>query len=177
MRSPSPLSPDVRKKSGEKIDAIAIDLLGLSMVAKKAHWNCRGPLFGQLHALFDELYTTASDHADKLAEHVAMLGLVVSGDHIDVARDAVSDALPDETDGLALAELVFDRTQATLTEIGKVQKEVQSIGNEEGFQLLLDSSIAISKLGWMIDAYLEGPETDRALKTEPPAKQNESEGE
>lgn len=174
MRSPSPLSPDVRKKSGEKINAVAIDLLGLSMVAKKAHWNTRGPLFGQLHGLFDELYTTVNDHADKLAEHVAMLGLVVSGDHVDVARDAVSEALPDETDGLELAELVCDRVRATLSEIGLAEKEVQSLGNEDGFQLLLDSSIAISKLGWMLGSYLEGSEIEKVPESKP-SKENASE--
>ncbi len=177
MRSPSPLSPKVRQKSGEKINAVAIDLLGLSMVAKKAHWNTRGPLFGQLHALFDELYTASTEHADKLAEHVAMLGLVVAGDHIDVARDAVSDALPDETDGLALAELVSDRVRATIAEIAKTRETVDELENEDGCQLLCDASIAISKLGWTIGAYVEGPETERVRKTEPPSKDDEPEGE
>lgn len=170
MRSPSPLSPKVRQESGEKINAIAIDLLGLSMVAKKAHWNTRGPLFGQLHDLFDDLYAVSTEHSDKLAEHVAMLGLVVVGDHVDVARDAVSDALPNETDGLALAELIFDRTRSTIAEIATARETVDSLGNEDGCQLLCDASIAISKLGWTIGAYVEGPETERVRKSEPPTK-------
>lgn len=103
-----------------------------------------------------------------------MLGLVVSGDHVDVARDAVSEALPDETDGLELAELVCDRVRATLSEIGLAEKEVQSLGNEDGFQLLLDSSIAISKLGWMLGSYLEGSEIEKVPESKP-SKENASE--
>jgi starvation-inducible DNA-binding protein len=173
MRSPSPLPDKVRQQSGEKINAAAIDLAGLALVVRKAHWNVRGPLFGQLHGLFGEIYNAANDHTDKLAEHVAMLGLVVRGDHVEVAADAVADPLPDETDGLALAELVFDRIQATLVELAEAQKEVQALKNEDGFQLLLDASIGLSKLGWMIGAYIEGPETERVRKTEPPKKSND----
>jgi DNA-binding ferritin-like protein len=132
----------------------------------------RGALFGQLHGLFDDLYKSATEHADKLAEHVATLGLVVSGDHVDVARDAVSDALPDETDGLALAELIFDRTQSTIAEIVKAREVVDTLGNEDGCQLLCDASIAISKLGWMLGSYLEGPETEKV----PSAKPSEADG-
>lgn len=176
MRSPSPLSPKARRSSGEKINAIAIDLLGLSMVAKKAHWNCRGPLFGQLHGLFDDLYKATSEHADKLAEHVAMLGLVVSGDHVDVARDAVSEALPDETDGLALADLVFDRTQSTIAEIGKAREAVDALGNEDGCQILCDASITISKLGWMLGSYIEGPETEKVPSSKPGSTVGKDEG-
>lgn len=170
MRSPSSLSTKARQESGEKINAVAVDLLGLSMCTKKAHWNVRGPLFGQLHELFDDLYKTTNDHADKLAEHVAMLGLVVSGDHVDVARDAVSDALPDETDGLAIAELIFDRTQATIAEISKAREVADKLGNEDGCQLLCDASIAISKLGWMLGSYLEGPETEKVPSSKPEVK-------
>jgi starvation-inducible DNA-binding protein len=161
MRSPSPLPDNVRQKSGERINDATIDLLGLASVARKAHWNVRGPLFGQLHALFGELYDLATSHADKLAEHVAMLGLVVRGDHVEIAKDAEAEPIDEETDGLELAELIFDRTQTTIAELAKAQKDVQKLGNEDGFQLLLDTTIALSKLGWQLGSYLEGPETER----------------
>lgn len=167
MRSPSPLSPKVRQDSGEKINSVAIDLLGLSAVAKKAHWNVRGALFGQLHGLFDDLHKSATKHADTLAEHVAMLGIVVKGDHFDVATNAVAEPLPDETDGLTLADLAFDRVQSTVAEIVKAREVVDALGNEDGCQLLCDASIAISKLGWMLGSYLEGPETERVPSAKP----------
>lgn len=177
MRSPSPLPDDVRQKTGERINDIAIDLLGLASVAKKAHWNVRGPLFGQLHALFDDLYKVATKHADKLAEHVAMLGLSVRGDHLDIAKGASADPLPHDThDGIELCSLIFDRTKATIAEIDEAQKETCELGNEDGCQLLSDASIAVSKLGWMIGAYLgdeEAPETDRLSRTEPPNPNDE----
>jgi starvation-inducible DNA-binding protein len=172
MRSPSPLPDDVREKSGERIGDIAIDLLGLATVARKAHWNVRGPLFGQLHDLFGKLYDACSAHADILAEHVAMLGLTVRGDHADVAKSAAADPIGDETDGIELASLIFDRTQITIAEIGDARSTVDELGNEDGCQLLCDASIAISKLGWMIGAYLEGeeegPKTDKASRSVPP---------
>lgn len=165
MRSVSPLPDDVRRKSGEKINDIAIDLLGLAAVARKAHWNVRGPLFGQLHDLFGKLYDACSVHADTLAEHAAMLGLSARGDHVEIASSAVAEPLGDEKDGIALCSFLFDQTKATLAELVSAQKEVQKLGNEEGFQILLDASIALSKLGWMLGSYLEDNEEAKSEKT------------
>lgn len=177
MRSPSPLPDDVREKSGEKIDDIAIDLLGLASVARKAHWNVRGPFFGQLHDLFGELYDTSTKHADTLAEHSAMLGLSVRGDHVEIASGAVAEPLGDERDGIALCSFLFDQIRSTLSELSTAQKEVQPLGDEDGFQLLLDASIALSKLGWMIGAYLDeetAPETEKISRSEPPTRSIET---
>lgn len=179
MRSVSPLPDDVREKSGEKINDAAIDLLGLASVARKAHWNVRGPLFGQLHDLFGKLYGECTSQADTLAEHAAMLGVSVRGDHVETASGAVAEPLGDELDGIALASFLFDQIKATLAELASAQKEVQKLGNEEGFQLLLDASIALSKLGWMLGSYLEdeeeGPKTDKASRSVPPKAPVETE--
>lgn len=166
MRSPSPLPDDVREKSGERINDIAIDLLGLAAVARKSHWNVRGELFGQLHDLFGKLYSECASQADTLAEHSAMLGLSVRGDHLEIAQGAIAEPLGEEKDGKALASFLFDQIKATLSELASAQKEVQSLGNEEGFQLLLDVSIALSKLGWMLGTYLE----EEQEESEKPAK-------
>lgn len=164
MRSVSTLPEGSRKRSGQKINDAAIDLLGLSAVAKKAHWNVRGPLFGQLHDLFDKLYNEAASHADTLNEHCRMLGISVRGDHVDVAKSAEADPLGDETGGIELCEFLFEQIRSTLSENKKAQNEVRSLGDEEGFQLLLDASIAISKLGWMVGSYLEDDEEAKSEK-------------
>lgn len=172
MRSVSPLSDDVRSTSGELVNDVAIDLLGLAAVARKAHWNVRGPLFGQLHELFGKLYDECASRADTLAEHAAMLGLSVRGDHAEIAKSAEADPIGEEKDGIELCSLLVDRIRATLSEIETARKEIQRLGNEDGFQLVTDASIALSKLGWMIGSYIEdeaeGPETDKTSRSIPP---------
>lgn len=175
MRSPSSLPDDIRQNTGEKINGIAIDLLGLSAVAKKAHWNVRGPLFGPLHSLFDTLYTESASQADTLAEHVAMLGLSVVGDHVEIAKQASSEPIGEESDGIELCGMLSDRIRTVLADVDAIRVLVSKDGNEDGAQLLLDVSIAISKLGWMIGAYMDedAPETDKLGKSEPPKSQVE----
>ena len=172
MRSVSPLSDDVREKTGELVNDVAIDLLGLAAVARKAHWNVRGLLFGQLHDLFGKLYDACSSQADMLAEHAAMLGLSVRGDHAEIAKSAEADPIGEEKDGIELCSLLFDRIRATLSEIETARKEIQKLGNEDGFQLVTDASITLSKFGWMIGAFVEddveGPETDKTSRSIPP---------
>lgn len=167
MRSPSSLPDDIRQKTGERIGDVVLDLLGLSVVAKKAHWNVRGPLFGQLHALFDELYKATSDHADTLAEHVAMLGLSVRGDHVEIASNASAEPIGEEHDGIELCGLLFDRIRTVLADIDANRILASNDGNEDGAQLLLDASIALSGLGWQIGAYMDEdePSTERVGKS------------
>jgi starvation-inducible DNA-binding protein len=51
----------------------------LVLQSKVAHWNVRGPRFFQLHELFDQIYASATEWADMIAERVAQLGGVAAG--------------------------------------------------------------------------------------------------
>lgn len=175
MRSVSPLPDDVREKSSDKINDAAIDLLGLAAVARKAHWNVRGPLFGQLHDLFGKLYDECTSQADALAEHAAMLGVSVRGDHMETAKGSIAEPLGEEHDGIALCSFLFDQIRATIVEIQKTHDDIAP--NPDGQQLLLDLSIALSKLGWMIGAYVDedAPETEKKLPSLAPKAPVENE--
>lgn len=49
------------------------------LLAKHAHWNVRGPVFMQLHKLFDKIYNELSDALDTLAERIQQLGGYTNG--------------------------------------------------------------------------------------------------
>ena len=45
----------------------------LALNAKVAHWNVKGSTFKDLHAMFEDVYKTASDAADDIAERARQL--------------------------------------------------------------------------------------------------------
>ena len=153
--SPSPLPEETRFGIASLLRPTVLALLGLAGIARKAHWNVRGPMFAELHELFGELYTATSDHADTLAEHIAMLGYPVSGDHVDVADAAVITRMPETlTAGRDLARAVADRLTTTLMIVNAPKKDLLALGDDDAQQKILDTSIALSKLGWMILAHV-----------------------
>lgn len=42
--------------------------------AQQAHWNVKGMMFAELHALFEQVAARVQAHADQLAEQVSALG-------------------------------------------------------------------------------------------------------
>lgn len=153
--SPSSLSEESRIKVCALLQPVVFALLSMAGIARKAHWNVRGPMFSELHGLFGELYTATSDHADVVAEHIAMLGGMVNGDHVDVGEASAITRMPASVvDGRDLAKAVGDRLVTTLQVVNMPKSELLALGDDDAQQKILDTSMALSKLGWMILAHV-----------------------
>lgn len=71
----TPNTPDTaRLTSAATIQNMLPQLVALTLDAKQAHWNVRGPGFVQLHALTDELAADVRTWTDRLAERAVALG-------------------------------------------------------------------------------------------------------
>ena len=51
------------------------DLLAIAALAKEVHWNARGTGFISVHRYLDEVYDSALEHVDTLAEHMVSTGI------------------------------------------------------------------------------------------------------
>jgi starvation-inducible DNA-binding protein len=63
-----------------------VDSIDLSMQAKQAHWNVKGPSFIALHELFDKVSEEAEGFVDLLAERIVQLGGIALGTLESVAQ-------------------------------------------------------------------------------------------
>lgn len=153
--TPSALPEETRRKVRDLLQPVILTLAGLSGIARKAHWNVRGPMFSDLHKLFGDLYTATSDHADALAEHVAILGLEVEGDHVDVGEASQVTRMPSTlTAGRDLARAVGDRLRDGLILINEPKAQLVALGDDDAQQKIIDVSLALSKIGWKIVAHV-----------------------
>jgi starvation-inducible DNA-binding protein len=75
----STLPEPERRAAGEALQETLVDLLGLSLIGKQAHWNIVGPRFRSIHLQLDEVVATARSYADTVAERAAALGVSPDG--------------------------------------------------------------------------------------------------
>jgi starvation-inducible DNA-binding protein len=85
------LPEQVRVGAIELLNHQLSDVLDLSLQAKQAHWNVKGPSFIALHELFDEVVKELGEYADDLAERAVELGGTALGTARIVAK-ALGDA-------------------------------------------------------------------------------------
>ena len=73
-RTHNDLPEKTRRRVCAELNTLLADAADLTMQAKQAHWNVRGPNFIALHKLFDEVYAHAGEWTDLIAERVTALG-------------------------------------------------------------------------------------------------------
>src|ERR1700734_3826902 len=56
-----------------------VDSIDLTLQAKQAHWNVKGPSFIALHELFDKVAEAAEGYSDLIAERIVQLGGIAEG--------------------------------------------------------------------------------------------------
>lgn len=73
------LSEKTRIEVATLLQARLADAIDLTLQAKQAHWNVKGPHFIALHELFDQVFTDAVGYVDLIAERIVQLGGIAEG--------------------------------------------------------------------------------------------------
>lgn len=130
------------------------DALDLALQAKQAHWNVKGPHFGSLHALFDEVAETLGEQADDLAERCVQLGGVARGTVGAIAAATRLSAYPENI--LAGA----DHVRALAAALGEFARTTRAgidtateVGDADTADLFTQVSRAVDKLRWQVEVH------------------------
>ena|SRR5687768_9892050 len=145
------MTPEEQKVTGEALQRALVDLIGLSLQSKQAHWNLTGPHFRSIHLHLDEVVATAREHADTLAERAVAIGVNPDGRAETVARDTKapfgSGPVPDQ-------EVITRMVQLLAEIIGRLREGIKE--TEEADPVSQDLLIAVShdlqKHHWMFAA-------------------------
>ncbi|WEH14151.1 DNA starvation/stationary phase protection protein [Streptomyces sp. VNUA24] len=148
----STLPEPARRIAGDALQESLVDLLGLSLIGKQAHWNVVGPRFRSIHLQLDEVVSTARTFADQVAERAAALGVAPDGRPETVAARF---ALQGPKDGwLRDTEVVKLLVEALETAIGRLRERIEAV--EEADKVSQDLLIAVTyeleKQRWMFEA-------------------------
>lgn len=146
------MSAEDRKITGEALQAALVELIGLGLQAKQAHWNVHGPNFRPVHLHLDEVVETAREHTDTVAERAAAIGVSPDGRAETVARDAAkarfgNGAISDKKVVAGMTELLED-VMGRLREGIKETEQADPVSQD----LLIQAAHDLEKHHWMFKA-------------------------
>jgi starvation-inducible DNA-binding protein len=148
----STLPEDARRIAGDALQSTLVDLLGLSMIGKQAHWNIVGPRFRSIHLQLDEVVSTARAYSDTVAERAAALGLSPDGRPETIAA---AYTLPGPKDGwLKDNEVVSLMVETLEALIGRLRERIGTTEKPDPVtqDLLIGITAELEKQRWMFEA-------------------------
>ncbi len=148
----STIPESARQVVGDALQGTLVDLVGLSLIGKQAHWNLVGPRFRSIHLQLDEVVTAARDFSDTVAERSAALGLPPDGRPETIAS---AFTLPSPKDGWVRdTEVVQVLAEALEAAIGRLRERIEATDKADPVSqdLLITITAELEKQRWMFDA-------------------------
>ncbi|CAL9378520.1 DNA protection during starvation protein 2 [Streptomyces sp. enrichment culture] len=148
----STLPDDARRVACDALQETLVDLLGLSLIGKQAHWNIVGPRFRSIHLQLDEVVATARAHSDTVAERAAALGVSPDGRPETIAARFT---LPAPKEGWVRdSEVVQVMVETLEAAIGRLRERIEATERPDPVtqDLLIDITGDLEKQRWMFDA-------------------------
>jgi starvation-inducible DNA-binding protein len=148
----STLPEPARRVAADALQSTLVDLLGLSLIGKQAHWNIVGPRFRSIHLQLDEVVSTARTYADTVAERSAALGVPPDGRPETIAA---AYTLPGPKEGWTrdneVVQLIVDTLEAA---IERLRERIAATAEPDPVtqDLLIGITSELEKQRWMFDA-------------------------
>jgi starvation-inducible DNA-binding protein len=137
------------------INARLADSIDLMHQAKQAHWNVKGPNFIALHKLFDEVFDSAGEAMDLLAERIVQLGGTAEGTVQVVAKRSALREYPLQ---LSRERDHVEALSSALAAVGKGVRhaidESDELGDKDTADIFTEVSRSLDKYLWFVEAHL-----------------------
>lgn len=153
------LPQGTRETVAEVLNANLANAIDLTLQAKQAHWNVKGPDFIQLHELFDQVYEEATGWVDLIAERAVQLGGIAEGTLEAVTRQTKLrryglelSSGAEHVDALSSSLAAFGRSVR-----GAIEKS-EKAGDAGTADLFTEVSRGADKMLWFVESHLH---TDR----------------
>lgn len=158
-----------------ELPVLLADLHVVSVKVHNFHWNVRGPFFGPLHSLFDEIYGHLNKHIDVVAERMRALRLVAPGsmqEFLDLAT------IQETTGQLQPAKNMLLDLHTDLVDISDRLNTIMSDANDEGTKnMIADMIESIDKDAWFVRSHVATDEELEDNEREPEPEEPEEDEE
>lgn len=142
-----------RKAVCDVLSACLVDAIDLGLNSKAAHWNVRGPNFIALHKLFDDVYESAGEYADMLAERIKQLGGMADGSRGKVAKESRQPEYPANiTDSAKHVEALSTALAAFGKQVRAAIDKCDKLGDADTADLFTEISRCNDKWLWFVES-------------------------
>jgi len=137
------------------LQACLFDTIDLYNATRQAHWNVKGPHFGELHKLFEQFYTDLAEATDDLAERIVQLGGTANGTTQVLEKSTRLPPYPtDLYAGMDHVKALADRYALVAKTLREGIEQTDEAGDADTADLLTEKSRATDKMLWMLEAHL-----------------------
>jgi starvation-inducible DNA-binding protein len=153
---PLALPEFARQQSVANLNQLLADTMTLRDLYKKHHWQVSGPMFYQLHLLFDKHSTRQAELVDAIAERIMTLG----GVSIAMAREVVDNTtIPQPPKDRECPEAQLTRLsqahEITLQAARSMARQAIEVGDDGTNDMLVGEVIRTNELQvWFVSQHL-----------------------
>ncbi len=141
-----------REAVAEGLCRLLADSYTLYLQTHNFHWNVTGPMFRELHLMFEEHYTELAQAVDDIAERVRTLGVAAPGTYkafAGLSKVSEVDGVPAATEMVDLLTRGHEQVVKTCRE---VLHQAQQADDESTASLVGDRMRVHEKTAWMLRA-------------------------
>jgi starvation-inducible DNA-binding protein len=141
-----------RKEISEGLSALLADTYTLYLKTQGYHWNVTGPMFRNLHLMFEEEYIDLRDAADLLAERILALGHPAPASYTEFTRLAT---VPDEEgvpEAMEMVRRLVDGHEAVIRTAREVVSKAEEASDVATADLVTSRIEVHEKTAWMLRA-------------------------
>lgn len=146
------LVTEERLEAAGILQRLLTDTIDLSLQAKQAHWNVRGPDFRSIHLQLDDLVKTGRTYSDRFAERCLALGVAADGRVASIAAGTSLEAFPEgRIGGKRVVEYVAERLR-TVSEVARSRLERLEQVDPVSQSLVCEFLEQLEKQLWMFES-------------------------
>ena len=149
---PLELEETVRLEMAAQLNQLLADTMTLRDLYKKSHWQVAGPMFYQLHLLFDEQV----EMVDSIAERIQLLGGISIAMAHDVAEMTRIERPPRGREAVPVQlSRLLDAHQVIIGQVRKLARRAGELGDDGTNDLVVSEVLRRNELqAWFLSEHL-----------------------
>ena len=141
-----------REAIADGLKSLLADSYTLYLQTHYFHWNITGPLFRNLHLMFEEQYTELATAVDDIAERIRTLDVVAPGTYKAFAKLSSVEEVEDLPAAEQMVEMLTRGHEQVVKTCREVLKAAQEGNDESTIALVSDRMRVHEKTAWMLRA-------------------------
>lgn len=148
------MDKEQREAVAEGLKRLLADSYTLYLQTHNFHWNVTGPLFRQLHLMFEEHYTELATAVDDVAERIRTLDVHAPGTYKAFAELSSIKEVEGVPAAEKMLEILTHGHETVVQTCRQVLKTAQDADDESTVALVSDRMRVHEKTAWMLRSML-----------------------
>ena len=144
------INEENRELVASQLKCLLADSYTLYLQTHNFHWNITGPLFVQLHTLFEEHYTELAVAVDDIAERIRSLGLYAPGTYKEFVELSSIDEVAGTPEAQEMVAILTANHEMLVKTCRAALKVAQETDDESSAALISDRMRVHEKTAWML---------------------------